>query len=95
MIQDLAGIVEDGGEGPDRGTDGGLNYDVLQGHRHKLRAGDELVEVIDITLQMLAVVEGQGLGANRGCQCIGRVREVNQGEHSADGFLVGSKHLLI
>ena len=73
MIQNLPGIVEDGRERPDRRADGGLDDDVFQGHRLELGAGDELVEVIDITLQMLAMVEGQGLGADCGCQRVGRV----------------------
>ena len=73
MIQDLAGVVEDGRERPDRRADGGLDDDVFQRHRLELGAGDELVEVVDITLQVLAVVEGQGLGADCGHQRVGRV----------------------
>ena len=73
MIQNLPRIVEDRGERPHRGPHRGLDDDVFQGHRLELGAGDELVEVIDITLQVLAVVEGQGLGADGGRQRVGRV----------------------
>ena len=77
MIQDLAGVVEDGGQRAHRGADGGLDDDVFQGHRLELGAGDELVKIVNITLQMLAVVEGEGLGADRGRKGVGRVREVD------------------
>ena len=81
MIQDLPSIVEDRGKRSHRGPHSGLDDDVLQGHRLELGADDEFVEVIDITLQVLAVVEGQGLGANRRRQRLGRIREVNQVKH--------------
>ena len=73
MIQDLASVVEDGRERPHRGPHGRLDDDVFQGHRLELGAGDEFVEIVDITLQMLAVVERQGLGADRGRQRVGSV----------------------
>ena len=81
MIQDLPRIIEDRGERPHRGPHRGFDDDVFQGHRLELGAGDELVEVIDITLQVLAVVERKGLGANRRRQRLGRIREVNQVKH--------------
>ena len=77
MIQDLAGIVEDRGERPHRGPDRGFDDDVFQSHRLELRASDELVKIVNITLQMLAVVEKQGLGADRGREGVGGVREVD------------------
>ena len=77
MIQYLAGIVKDRGQRSHRGTHSGLDDDVFQGHRLELGAGDELVKIVNITLQMLAVVEGEGLGADRGRKGVGRVREVD------------------
>ena len=73
MVQNLAGIIEDGCKRPHRGAHSRFDDDVFQGHRLELGADDELVEVIDITLQVLAVVEGQGLGADGGRQRVGRV----------------------
>ena len=69
MVQDLAGVVEDGAAG--------VKDDFVQGHRLELGAGDEAVEVVDIALQVLAVVEADGIGADDRCQGIGRVREVD------------------
>jgi len=69
MVQDLAGVVEDGAVG--------VADDFFQGHRLELGAGDEAVEVVDIALEVLAVVERDGIGADDRCQGIGRVREVD------------------
>ena len=69
MVQDLAGVVEDGAIG--------LEHDVFQRHRLELGAGDEAVEVVDIALEVLAVVEADGVGADDRCQGIGGVREVD------------------
>ena len=69
MVQDLAGVVEDGAVS---GKD-----DFFQGLRLILGAGDEAVEVVDIALEVLAVVEADGVGADDRCQGIGRVREVD------------------
>ena len=77
MVQDLAGVVEDGGEGAGRGAHGGRDDDLLQGHGLELRAGDEFVEIVHVGLQVLAVVEGEGLGTDRGRESIERVRQRN------------------
>jgi len=69
MVQDLAGVVEDGAVG--------VADDLFQGHRLELGAGDEAVEVVDIALEVLAVVEADGVGADDRCQGIGGVREVD------------------
>ena len=69
MIQNLAGVVEDGAVS---GKD-----DFFQGLRLKLSAGDKAVEVVDIALEVLAVVEADGVGADDRCQGIGGVREVD------------------
>ena len=69
MVQDLAGVVEDGAVG--------IADDFFQGHRVELGAGDEAVEVVDIALEVLAVVEADGIGADDRCQGIGSVREVD------------------
>ena len=60
MVQDLAGVVEDGA--------GGLGHNPFLGHRLELGAGDEFVEVVHVGLQVLAVVEGQGLCADDGLE---------------------------
>ena len=62
VVQDLASVVEDAAIG--------LGDDLLQRHRLELGAGDETVEVIDIGLQMLAMVKADGLGADDRCQRI-------------------------
>ena len=62
VVQDLAGVVEDAAIG--------LGDDLFQRHRLELGAGDETVEVIDIGLQMLAMVKADGLGADDRCQRI-------------------------
>ena len=69
MVQDLAGVVEDGAVG--------IADDFFQGLRLELGAGDEAVEVVDIALEVLAVVEADGVGADDRCQGIGGVREVD------------------
>ena len=69
VVQNLAGVVEDGAIG--------LEDNLFQRHRLELGAGDEAVEVVDIALQVLAVVKADGIGADDRCQCIGRVREVD------------------
>lgn len=69
MVQDLAGVVEDGAVG--------IADDFFQGHRLELGAGDKAVEVVDIALEVLAVVEADGVGADDRCQGIGGVREVD------------------
>ena len=65
VVQDLAGVVEDGA--------GGLGHNLLQGHRLELGAGDEFVEVVHVGLQVLAVVEGQGLRADDGFEGVDRI----------------------
>ena len=65
VVQDLAGVVEDGA--------GGLGHNFLQGHRLELGAGDEFVEVVHVGLQVLAVVEGQGAGADDGLEGVDRI----------------------
>ena len=66
MIQDLAGVVEDGTVG--------MADDVLQRHGLELSAGNEFVQVVHIPFQVLAMVEFKGLGTDGGFQCVYRVR---------------------
>ncbi len=65
VVQDLAGVVEDGA--------GGLGHNLLQRHRLELGAGDEFVEVVHVGLQVLAVVEGQGARADDGLEGVDRI----------------------
>lgn len=66
VIQDLTRIIKD--------RTGGMADDVLQGHRLKLCAGNEFVQVVHIPFQVLAVVEFKGLGTDGWFQCVYRVR---------------------
>ena len=73
VIQDLAGVVEEGAIG--------LEDDFFQGKVLQAAAGQELVQIIDIPLQVLAVVEFESARADHGFQRIRRVRELDEGEH--------------
>ena len=78
VVQDLAGVVEDGrlGRPFDRLRDRPrrFGHNLLQRHRLELGAGDELVEIVHIALQVLAVVEFQSARADDGLQPLQRVR---------------------
>ena len=78
MVQDLAGVVEEGAIG--------LEDDFFQGEVLQAAAGQELVQIIDIPLQVLAVVEFEGARTDHGFQRIRRVRELNEGEHGISGY---------
>jgi hypothetical protein len=58
VVEDLAGVVEEGA--------GGLRYDFFEGEVFEAAAGKEFVEVVHVSLEVLAVVEAQGLGADDG-----------------------------
>ena len=58
VVQDLAGVVEDGLRFLDFACGCARNDNLLQGHRLELGAGDEFVEIVHVGLQVLAVVEG-------------------------------------
>ena len=73
VVQDLAGVVEDGAFG--------VAHDLLQREVFETAAGKKLVQVVHIGLQVLAVVKADGLGADDRCQGIGCVRELNECEH--------------
>jgi len=73
VVQDLAGVVEDGGIG--------LLHDLLQGHGLEGSSGDEFVQIVHIGLQMLAVVEFEGLGADGRLEGGQRVREFYKRKH--------------
>ena len=73
VVQDLAGVVEDGF----RFLDCARNDNLLERHRLELSAGDEFVEVVHVGLQVLAVVEGQGLRADDGLEGALRIGKVD------------------
>jgi len=73
VVQDLAGVVEDGLRFLDSACGCARNDNLLQGHRLELGAGDEFVEVVHVGLQVLAVVEGQGAGADDGLEGVDRI----------------------
>ena len=70
VVQYLAGVVENGPVG--------LAYDILQCHALELRPGNQPVQVVDIALQMLAVMETDRPGADHRLQRILRIRKFNQ-----------------
>jgi hypothetical protein len=73
VVPGLARIVEDRLV---RVVLGGLPDDLLQRHRLVGRAGDQLVQLVDIGLVMLAVVEGDGARRDHRLQ---RVLRIGQG----------------
>jgi hypothetical protein len=62
VVQDLTGVVEDGAVG--------VAYDFLQREVFETAAGKKLVQVVDIGLQVLAVVKADGFGTDDRCQRI-------------------------
>ena len=86
MVEDLSGVVEDGRDVADGGRGGrgggGGNY-LLQRKVLVRGAGEELVQVVDIGLEVLAVVESNGAGADHRLECIRRVRELYKRKHSS------------
>ena len=70
MVEDLAGVVEDAA--------GGLLHDIHEVQALETAAGEELEEVVDIGLEVLAVVEGDGLRADGRRQRFGRIRQVDE-----------------
>ena len=82
MIQYLASVVEDGF----RFLGSARNDNLFQGHGLILRAGDEFIEVVHIGLEVLAVVEGQGLDGDDGLEGVEGISEVDQVEHGMGGF---------
>ena len=65
MVKDLAGVVEEGA--------GGLSDDLGQGQVFEAGAGEQFVEVVDVGLEVFAVVEGEGAFADDGLKCVGGV----------------------
>ena len=65
MVQNLTGIVEH--------APGRFLNNLLQGHRLKLGSGDELIQIIHIALQVLAMVERERAGGNDGLQRVNRI----------------------
>ena len=69
VVEDLAGIVEDAALG--------FFHDLFQRHRLERRAGNEFVEVVHVALEVLAVVEFEGLGADHRRQGVLGVRKID------------------
>ena len=66
VVEHLAGVVE-------QSADGCATHNLFQRQIFQTAAGQQLVEVVHISLQMLAVVETERLGADDRFQCIWRV----------------------
>ena len=79
VVQDLPGVVEQGTIG--------LTDDYLQFHSFEGAAREQVVQVIHIALQVLAVVERQGLGRNDRCQSVRCIWEVDERKHTVVYFL--------
>ncbi len=65
MIQDLAGVVED--------APGRFLNNLFQGHRLELGPGNELIQIVHVALQVLAVVKSERAGGNDGLQRVNRI----------------------
>ena len=65
MIQDLAGIVEH--------APGRFLNDFFQGHRLELGPCNELIQIVHVALQVLAVVKSERAGGNDGLQRVNRI----------------------
>lgn len=79
VVQDLTCIVEDGSFR--------LADDFFEGHILERGAGNQFVEVVDVGLEVFAVVEGKGLGTDDGFEGVGCVREVDEFMHCFLFFL--------
>ena len=73
VVEDLAGVVEDCAIG--------LLDNLVQGEALVGAAGEELVQVVDIGLEVLAVMEADGAGADHGLQRVVGIGELNESEH--------------
>ena len=67
VVEHLTGVIKDGA--------GGVSHDLLKGQVFEAAAGKELIEVIHVGLQVLTVVEAEGVGADDGFEGVGRVWE--------------------
>ncbi len=76
VVENLTGVVEDGGGG--LASAGRLDHDVLKRHRFVLGAGNELVQVVDVGLEVLSVVEADSAGADDGIERIVRIWELDE-----------------
>ena len=76
VVEDLAGVVEDGAVR--------LLDDLVQREAFPGGAGEELVQVVDVGLEVLAVMEADGTGADHGLQRIVRIGEVDKCEHGRE-----------
>ena len=73
VVQDLAGVVENGFRFLDSATGSARNDNLLQGYRLELGPGDEFIEIVHIGLQMLPVMELQSTGADDGLEGVQRI----------------------
>ena len=80
MVKDLASVIEDWARVRCR------EYNLFQGFAFKNGALDELIEVIHIALQMLAVVETDCVGADYRLQCVFREWEQKKFKHVKVGL---------
>ena len=73
VVQNLPSVVEDGAFG--------FADDFFERHILERSVGNQFIEVVDVGLEVFAVVEGKGLGTDDGFEGVGCVREVNEFMH--------------
>ena len=76
VVQGLAGVVQDA-------AFGSLD-DLLEAFAFPGAAGQGRIQVVDVGQEVLSVVEGKGLGADGGRECVRRIGEFYQCKH---GFM--------
>ena len=81
MVQDLAGVVKYGLRFLDSACGCARNDNLFQRHGLVVCTGNEFVQVINIALQVLAVVKLQGTGGDDGLERVDGIREIDQAEH--------------
>ncbi len=73
VIQDLPGVIENAAFG--------FADDFFEGHILERSAGNQFVEIVDVGLEVFAVVEGKGLGTDDRFEGIRCVREFDEFMH--------------
>ena len=77
VVQDLAGVVEDGFSGRSfdrlRIRPGGGDHNLFERKPLVGRPGNELIQIVHVALQVLAVVKSERAGGNDGLQRVNRI----------------------
>jgi len=85
VVQDLSGVIEDG-------SGGGPN-NLLKGFVFPLSAGKDFIQVVHVGLEVLAMVEGQSVGADNRFECVKRIWEGDEFKHYINCYYIShGKH---